>query len=529
MTLWNPGATHCDVCGDPLPTPRSPRMKRHAGCKSRGHDARRRADPAWRAAKARREADRRARPQGRRCQWCNTTDDVSRFQSSRECARCAKARERKRCTTCGGPWLRYGCPRCGDTSHLVPVVLLDPDENERTVYRSVKPRHADVEVGGQVIKLVDDEGQRLAPGIPLVVSLPPERWARVQNPGDAWERLQARIEEDKRKREASADCVGDHQRGARLRSPRHPHLELWVHRTSRPDAQGRYQITTFVQDACGGEWTPFGHRYAAHGATLREAVLDAMHSYGAMEVVEVNPPRMNPWEDHVDAATSDRMRPVIRSEAEDLVARARAAGAVPPLRYMGAGAQGAVFCDARGRAYKVGRMLEQLGDMRRRTLREEHDWLRAAGQHPDTAHLVPRVYGFHEAPAVLERECVEGDAPGWRSDHAAWEAELRQVPDWLPPEGGADQWVVTPRGPKIVDGGFARRSGVALVRHVHDLLAGRTPWYDETLPSVAWDVYADATQGRIPPELAALTLRDLRDAGDTSEWTSPHKIAEVLR
>lgn len=402
------------------------------------------------------------------------------------------------------------------------------------VYRSVQS-DGRFSLGGRWLRAVDDDGQALPPGVPYVISLPREEWSLAENPGavvtrnpgDAWERLQARIEEEKRKREAAADAVGAHQRGARLRSPRYPHLELWVHRTSRPDAQGRYQITTFTLHE--GEWVPFGHRYAAHGATLREAVLDAMHNYGVMEVVEVNPPRLNPWEDHVDAATSDRMRPVIRGEAEDLVARARAAGAVPPLRYMGAGAQGAVFCDARGRAYKVGRMLEQLGDMRRRTLREEHDWLRAAGQHPDTAHLVPRVYDFHEAPAVLERECVEGDAPGWRSDHAAWEAELRQVPDWLPPEGGADQWVVTPQGPKIVDGGFARRSGVALVRHVHDLLAGRTPWYDETLPSVAWDVYADATQGRIPPELAALTLRDLRDAGDTSEWTSPQKIAEVLR
>lgn len=164
------------------------------------------------------------------------------------------------------------------------------------VYRSVQS-DGRFSLGGRWLRAVDDDGQALPPGVPYVISLPREEWSLAENPGavvtrspgDAWERLQARIEKDRLEREAAASAVGSHTSGARLRSRRYPHLELWVHRTSRPDAQGRYQITTFTLHE--GEWVPFGHRYAAHGATLREAVLDAMHNYGVMEMVESNPPQ----------------------------------------------------------------------------------------------------------------------------------------------------------------------------------------------------------------------------------------------
>jgi hypothetical protein len=63
-------------------------------------------------------------------------------------------------------------------------------------------------------------------------------------------------------------------------------------------------------------------------------------------------------------------------DASEYIERARAAGAQGELRYIGAGAQGYVFADERGHAFKVARFDTPTSH---RLLSEEYHWLRDAG------------------------------------------------------------------------------------------------------------------------------------------------------
>lgn len=96
-------------------------------------------------------------------------------------------------------------------------------------------------------------------------------------------------------------------RAVRMRSTRGEDYgvqELVVHRTPRPDARGRYQVTTFGRE--GAELVPTGHHYATEGATLAQASLEAMREYGGrFEVVEANP--LAPGQPRPDRRVGDRL------------------------------------------------------------------------------------------------------------------------------------------------------------------------------------------------------------------------------
>ena len=65
------------------------------------------------------------------------------------CDSCARMRVRDRCKRCNGPRMKDRCTRCDPAPKgMVEVILLDPSEEERVVYRS-KDKSLRVNVAGR--------------------------------------------------------------------------------------------------------------------------------------------------------------------------------------------------------------------------------------------------------------------------------------------------------------------------------------------------------------------------------------------
>jgi len=110
----------------------------------------------------------------------------------------------------------------------------------------------------------------------------------------------------------------------------------------------------------------------------------------------------------------------ILPEVADSMMRAMAAGARPPLAYVGAGMFGIVFADHWERAWKVARTGEISAAPKGRlfmrdAISAEYEWLTAAAQSEISRH-VPEVYAMHGEEIVLEREFVEGRPGAWADD-----------------------------------------------------------------------------------------------------------------
>jgi hypothetical protein len=240
------------------------------------------------------------------------------------------------------------------------------------------------------------------------------------------------------------------------------------------------------------------------------------------ELVDVDVWGENPqphWRELTSGNVDHLARWVSEPQIASAVSRALRAGAIPPLDYQGAGASGIVFCDQRGRAFKVSRYVT---DSAREFFAREAAYLRAAKASPRTAGMVPHVFSWRPDLVVIERECVRGEAPSWQEPWQDWHRSL-SVSGWTKPEAKDDSWIVTEQGPVLVDAGYALRRGPALADHVEAVLTGRAQGYGESLKDMAWAIYVDRNQGWIHPERAAEVLAQLRAAGDTSEWSGPSK------
>ncbi len=219
-----------------------------------------------------------------------------------------------------------------------------------------------------------------------------------------------------------------------------------------------------------------------------------------------------------------------RDEILEAAPRAIAAGAKPPLAFVGIGMTGIVFADRnRNLAYKVAR-----DDFSRSQIQEEAEWFRAAAKNPETRHLVPRGVRYHRPSGVLIRQYVDGKPGGeWGDDrdiYAQHSALFKaMIPyGWTAPEKKSDSWVVSrKRGKKravLVDGGQAIRVGQVLLRHVLAVARGTKPLpRGETLSDLAYAVYRERRTERYPEGTLALAdvrraLRALRAAGASFEW-----------
>lgn len=113
--------------------------------------------------------------------------------------------------------------------------------------------------------------------------------------------------------------------------------------------------------------------------------------------------------------------------------------------------------------------------------------MRAANRVPEVSRHVAKVFAFHPAEIVIERECVDFDQAmkdKWyassygpkplRLSDLHNEINRRMMPrGWSAPEFKDDSYVYSSRGPVLVDASMPHRLGRVLLRYERDLIAGR--------------------------------------------------------
>jgi hypothetical protein len=222
----------------------------------------------------------------------------------------------------------------------------------------------------------------------------------------------------------------------------------------------------------------------------------------------------------------------VHQEIPDIVTRALAAGAQPPLEYMGVGMTAVVLCDAENTAWKVGRPHREAETGYYKTrlvgnvsltlyslLEDEAEWLALANQIPWVQDHVARFYAWHPREAIIERECVRGKTGSWGKGGTIWDIakaiEQSMLPyGWSAPEVKEDSYVLARgRGWVVVDAGFVHRAGRALVEQVVRALRGEEITKASTnLNTLAFDVRME--RGRtIPPKVADKLLERLYAQG----------------
>jgi hypothetical protein len=212
--------------------------------------------------------------------------------------------------------------------------------------------------------------------------------------------------------------------------------------------------------------------------------------------------------------------PAVETELDEAAERALRAGATPPLRYLGAGMTGIVFCDKEGLAYKVGRARGTTPSPSiYRGLRDEAQFLADAAQVPWVRDHVAQVVDFDDAGVVIVRECVQGRPGGWGAprglsdtfNEIAQRMEKNKAAEWGSPEAKEDSFVWVGDKWVLVDAGSARRLGYNLLRYVEDTLRGRVR-HPERLDDLAFYVRREVQEGAVRAEDAEPVLAALRTA-----------------
>ena len=203
----------------------------------------------------------------------------------------------------------------------------------------------------------------------------------------------------------------------------------------------------------------------------------------------------------------ERAHPVIEPELDAAEERARAAGARGELTFIGAGAEGIVFCDEAERAFKVGR--------KGSSLRDEAAWLRAAARVPYAKDHVPRDVRYHAAQDVISRECLKpADGDYRRAPKKLFDTYKRMVEAMRPyghgrPEYKEDSFIRTRRGLILVDAGYAPRHGRALVQDALDVANGRVEASKQDINDLAFAIRWERGD-TIPESIANRLLRRLK-------------------
>jgi len=225
----------------------------------------------------------------------------------------------------------------------------------------------------------------------------------------------------------------------------------------------------------------------------------------------------------VDYDNSAYIGSIIGPEIDGAAERAVRSGARPPLRYVGAGAYGIVFCDGTGAAYKVGRKrTKAYDDGTCRSVAAEAKWFAFAGMLPDLAQHVARVSHFDFENCVLVRECVEArSTPSYdrgKSDRRRFNLFERmrsrmRLFGFRSPEYKEDSFVVHPkRGLVLVDAGFGKRDlGWSNARRAVELLGGAPPVDEYEVRDVIYGLTMDAGEDLPAPKANELANR-LSDA-----------------
>lgn len=233
--------------------------------------------------------------------------------------------------------------------------------------------------------------------------------------------------------------------------------------------------------------------------------------------------RRNPGEPLV--SPRDRLRDLVANEREipgewrrdaaEAIERALAAGARPPLTYMGIGMIGVVFCDAEN-SYKVARALGRVSRTEEaaglRMLEEEGEWFHAAMREPFVRKHAARFVAWDPDAGVLVKECIFGSPGGWADEGELYELhkeiERRMLPlGWTAPEFKSDSYVFRRRTktPVLVDATMPNRVGEELLRYAEETVAGERRW-PESLKDVGFYIVREVGK-TVSPESAARALR----------------------
>ena len=79
----------------------------------------------------------------RKCVYCTAEEGEKSFKwrLNDYCDSCARMRARSRCDRCDGPMAKGRCGECDPPpKNKVPIILIDPLDNERLVYRRISSR-----------------------------------------------------------------------------------------------------------------------------------------------------------------------------------------------------------------------------------------------------------------------------------------------------------------------------------------------------------------------------------------------------
>lgn len=215
----------------------------------------------------------------------------------------------------------------------------------------------------------------------------------------------------------------------------------------------------------------------------------------------------------------------VEQEFEDALQRAIAAGAQPPLDFVGAGMTGIVF-RAGGQAFKVARGSAAT------FLQEEAEWLRDAARVPGVREHVVRFTRYDATHGVLVREHVPQREDYRRNESKLFDlhqriGKLMRTVGWGAPEFKPDSYVYAPhRGPVLVDASMPHRFGRRAIEYVVDVLRGRRPLPKRSYQSekdawkdLAFDVRREATDKLVPVATAnALIRRIALKAPGAAEW-----------
>lgn len=202
--------------------------------------------------------------------------------------------------------------------------------------------------------------------------------------------------------------------------------------------------------------------------------------------------------------------------------KALSVGAVPPLVFVGIGMTAVVVCDSRNHAFKVARRQDQ---SLRGMLTDEYFWLVDAYTEPSIRRMIAKPYAFYVDPIVIERDCPMPDGErrpvAWCRVRNAYDTIVSVMEErgWMGPEYKEDSFVITKRGPVLVDAGFVQRSSWNLARYALQIARGQIKIVPPERPrDVLWALRMEHSEGRIPERTLRIVSDALTAAFPDEDW-----------
>jgi GGDEF domain-containing protein/GNAT superfamily N-acetyltransferase len=234
----------------------------------------------------------------------------------------------------------------------------------------------------------------------------------------------------------------------------------------------------------------------------------------------------------------ENAHPAVQAEVKPAAVRAVAVGAdAASLKYVGAGAEGIIFSDKTGRAYRVLRTNDPY--QRAEKVRVEQEAVESLKGTPAEKYMAPH---FHADPeqGVIVRSMIEGRPGGWgtqglREAYDTIAAELKKQ-DFSSPEYKEDSFILPEGGgpPIMVDIGFLYPRGKREAKQVTETVERGDPTAIDLLdqPFAIRNLYYDGNMSledalrltsKIKDMKPGWSEHDYKDHLSTLEYTAKQK------